>query len=185
MEGCNMIIGTSGNEPAPGLSTHLVISEMKLPGIEENFVDLIAGGAPVATEVNTHINRLESTFILDGWQPEVMGCIQTADTTLQQFFAYGAIRERRLGQMCQSKAEMWGRLSRVNPTNFRRGDMLRHEYSIRGITHYELWMSRAGKTKMTQIYYWDFFNSDFRIMSPNGDVMHDANAELREALRIP
>ncbi|WP_130228254.1 hypothetical protein [Bradyrhizobium sp. Leo121] len=52
----------------------------------------------------------------------------------------------------------------MNPTAFRRGDLMEHEFSIKGITHYELWMEEnasadGSQSSVTQLYYWDFFEN--------------------------
>ena len=70
MESANLICGDtrSGQEcRAPGISTHLVLQELKLPAMEENYVDHAPGGAPIAIEMPTHMNKLEATFNLAGW----------------------------------------------------------------------------------------------------------------------
>lgn len=186
MEAANLIVGRTGSDNAPGVTTHLILAELKLPGMEENYVDFLPGGAPVAIEVNTHINRLEAAFNLNGWQPQVMGVLAASDADQQTFTAYGLIRNRRTGGASRAMAVMWGRLGRVNPTAFRRGDLMVFEYSIRSITHYELYMSEEpGQNVLDNpIYYWDFFESAFVVWGLNGQ-RQDINAEMIDALAIP
>lgn len=169
MEGANLFAG----DHDPSNSTHLVLDELKLPGLEEVYTDHNPGGAPIAVEVDTHIQRLEATFNLAGWNVGVMQMIGSSNRAQQIFTAYGAIRDRRLGVLVESKAVMQGRLGRVNPTPFRKGDKMGHEYSIRGIVHYELTMGDS------EIYYWDFFESARRV----GGV--DLNETMNTILRIP
>ena len=170
MESANLICGdtrppnSGGAAGAPGISTHLVLQEMKLPGIEENYVDHAPGGAMVAIEIPTHINKLEATFNLAGWQPEVMQLVASNNRTYQRFTVYGLIRDRRTAAAHQSLAIIEGRLGRVNPTAFSKGNLMAHEYSIKSITQYQLWMQMTpGNTKPNEIYYWDFFTSRFRV----------------------
>ena len=47
LESANLICGNTGNKTAPGISTHLVLQELKLPALEENNVDHSPGGAPI------------------------------------------------------------------------------------------------------------------------------------------
>ena len=163
MESANLICGDIQGTSSPGASTHLVLQELKLPGLEENYVDHAPGGAMVAIEVPTHVNRLEATFNLAGWDPEIMGYIAREDAFFQRFTAYGLIRNRRTAAALQSIAVISGRLGRVNPTAFSKGNLMSHEYAIRSITHYELWMQLTpGNTTPTEIYWWDFFTSRFR-----------------------
>src|SRR5215216_2399381 len=149
MEGANLFCG----DHDPTNSTHLILQELKLPGLEENYSDHTPGGAPIAIEVDTHINRLEATFNLAGWNPLVMTLIGRSTRVHQTFTAYGGVRDRRTGRLMEAKAVLQGRLGRVNPTAFRKGDVMAHEYSIRGIVHYELYLDTDA------IYRWDFFES--------------------------
>lgn len=168
MEGVNLFCGDHN----PTNSTHLVIQELKLPGLEENYTDHAPGGAPIAIEIDTHINRLEASFNLMGWNPLVMELMGRSSVAEQTFTAYGAVRDKRTARLMEAKGVMQGRLGRSNPTAFRKGDVMGHEYSIRGILHYELYLDNA------RIYYWDFFESA-RVMGN-----YDANAELNTILRI-
>lgn len=171
MESANLICGNtrgpaSGGgqaQTAPGISTHLVLQELKLPGFEENNVDHAPGGAMVAIEVPTHINKLEATFNLAGWDPQVMSMLAQNNPMHQVFTAYGLIRDRRTSNALQAIAVIQGRLGRVNPTAFSKGNLMAHEYSIKSIVHYELWMQiGAVNTTPTEIYYYDFFTSRLR-----------------------
>jgi hypothetical protein len=89
------------------------------------------------------------------------------------FTAYGLIRDRRLGEAIEAMAVMGGRLGRSNPTAFSHGSLMAHEFSIRAITHYELWM--GGE----EVYWWDFFTSTRRIGGA------DLNFDFNRILRIP
>jgi hypothetical protein len=168
MESANLFCG----DDDPSSSNHLVLQELKLPGLEENYVDHAPTGAPIAIEIDTHMTRLEATFNLAGWQTKVMTMIGESNKQRQKFTAYGLIRDRRTGEALESIAIMEGRLGRVNPTNFRKGDLQAHEYSIRGITHYELNMADE------ELYRWDFFTSTRTI----GGV--DLDEAMRQILRI-
>ena len=172
MEGANLICGDtrspaaggdSSGTTAPGSSTHLVLQELKLPALEENYVDHTPGGAPVGIEVPTHINKLEATFNLAGWDPNIMTFIGQNNPFLQRFTAYGLIRDRRTSNALGATAVIEGRMGRVNPTAFSKGNLMSHEYSIKSIVHYELWMQLTpGQATPTEVYFWDFFTSRLR-----------------------
>ena len=188
MESANLICGNARGpaagggqaQTAPGISTHLVLQELKLPGFEENTVDHAPGGAMVAIEVPTHINKLEATFNLAGWDPQVMGLLAQNDPMHQIFTAYGLIRDRRTSDALQAIAVIQGRLGRVNPTAFSKGNMMAHEYSIKSIVHYKLVMQLdSNNNQPTIIYLWDFFTS--RLRSGRSELTND----LVEMLRIP
>jgi len=179
MKSANLICGDTGNESAPGISTHLVLQELKLPGLEENYVDHTPGGAPLAIEIPTHLNKLEATFNLAGWDPDIMVFIGQNARSYQRFTAYGLIRDRRSAEALQSVAVIEGRMGRVNPTAFSKGNLMSHEYSLRSIVHYELYMQVEPDTEPLEIYFWDFFTSTRRI----GGV--DLNDEMIRLLAIP
>jgi phage tail tube protein FII len=179
MESVNMICGDTGDAAAPGISTHLEIIELKLPMLERNYVDHTPGGAPVQIEVPMYINRLESTFTLAGWNPAVMSMIAQEARALKRFTAYGLIRDRRTNNGMQALSIFEAQLGRVNPTNFTKGGLQNMEYSLRSIVHYELYMQETIGVEPTEIYFWDFFTSTFRV----GDV--NLNAELNQLLAIP
>ena len=153
MEAANIFAG----DHDPSASNHIAIQTLKLPGLENNYVDHAPGGSPMAIEIDTHLNRLEATFNLAGWTPHVAVLLRQWDQKMRTFTARGVIRDRRTGEALQGMAIMEGSLGRVNPTDFRRGDLFAHEYSIRGITSYELTI--AGN----QLFKFSFFDGQYII----------------------
>lgn len=178
LEAVNLICGDEGDNVSPGESTHLELQELKLPGLEEGFVDHNAGGSMLGIEVPMNINRLEATFNLAGWKPEVMSMIARSSIGYSRFTAYGVLRDRKTGNANDMRADLWGRLGRVNPTAYRKGDLQAHEYAIRAITHYEL-AYQTGPGTEKELYYFDFFSSERRV----GGI--DLNKEINQILRIP
>lgn len=164
MESANLICGDLGNETQPGFSTHLVLRELKLPNMEEQYVDHLPGGGTAAIEIPSHLAKLEATFTLAGWKPEVMTMLGQSQVQMKRFTAYGLIREQRTGEAVRSVALIWGRLGQVNPSAFRKGDLMEHAYAIKNITHYELGMEQAGGAgPASAIYYWDFFENRLEV----------------------
>lgn len=157
----------------PNQSNHLQMTQAKWPGMEENFVDHLAGGAPVGIEINTHFNRPEVTFNLAGWNPDVMKLVGTWQKDLQRFTLIGGIRDRLSGKLFAARGEVWGRLGKASPNEFQKGQNMQHEYAVRGITHYELTFNG------TQLWYWDFFTNSLII----GGV--DRMAEMNAILGVP
>jgi phage tail tube protein FII len=180
MESANMICGDAGNSTAaPGISTHLVLQELKLPTMEENYVDHAPGGAPIAIEVPTHMNKLEATFNLAGWDPAIMSFIGQNEPKYQVFTAYGLIRDRLTSRALQAMAVFQGRLGRVNPTAFSKGNLMHHEFSIKSIVFYQLTMQLKKNGQPAEIYFWDFFTSVRRIGGK------DLNRDMVNLLHIP
>jgi phage tail tube protein FII len=179
MESANLICGDTGGASAPGISTHLVLQELKLPAMEEAYVDHTPGGAPIAIEIPTHMNKLEATFNLAGWDPYLMAYIGQNDPAYQRFTAYGLIRDRQTSRALQATAVMEGRLGRVNPTAFSKANLMAHEYSIKSIVSYKLMMNLTPNGQLTEIYFWDFFTSVRRIGGK------DLNRDMIRLLAIP
>jgi P2 family phage contractile tail tube protein len=168
MEAANIFVGDDN----PNASNHMSIQTLKLPNLEESYVEHNAGGAAVGMEFETHMNKLEATFNLAGWTPDVMTKIGRWSVEVQRFTARGAIRDRRSGKVSTALARMWGRLAQANATDFRRGDLMGFEYAIKGIHHYELIV--GGR----QLIYFDYFENA-RIIGG-----WDVNSEINAALGV-
>jgi P2 family phage contractile tail tube protein len=156
MESANLYCGKSSKDQ--GASNHLTLTEIQLPMLEEQYVEHRAGGAPVAIEIDTVVGRLEATFAVIGWTPQISQLFHSWATDDNYFTMYGVVRDRVSGDAQQAVSLMKGRLARSAPTNWRRGDVLNWNYSIKGITHYELALSGAGL-----IYFWDFFTNTLQV----------------------
>lgn len=168
MEAANLFCG----DHDPTASKHLTLSEMQLPSLEEIYQDHHAGGSRVAIEVNVGINKLMPTFKLSGHDPELLGTFGSPSGTVRVFTAYGSIRNKRTGAVVQSKAIIHGRLGKIAPEAFKRGELQGHDYSINEVLHYELWFD--GDEKI----YWDFFEAEWRLDGTDG------NADERRALGL-
>jgi P2 family phage contractile tail tube protein len=155
MEKANLFVGKTAADESN--SNHLIIAELKLPMMDEQYVDHRAGGAPLAIEIDTIVARLEATFVLAGWTEQVATRFYSWDPNDNWFTAYGAVRDRDSGDLLQAIALMRGRLGRVDPVNWRNGELQHFNYSIRAITHYELMLADAS------FYIYDFFNNTFMI----------------------
>lgn len=171
LEAANLFAGD--HDPSHANSNHLSLTNLKLPELGENYSDVTAAGAPVGIELDSHINRLEATFNLLGWNPHVQNLIGESRRERQIFTTYGVVRDKKTGKAQECKAVMQGRLGRSNPTEFTRGTPQSHEHSIRGIVHYEVWLNNA------ELLYWDFFTSERRVGGT------DLNFEINAILRIP
>jgi len=182
----------TGGDQDPTRSNHLRLQELKLPEINENYVEHAPGGARVAISVDTHIEPLEATFTLTGWQPEIYSLLKRETTqherqagvyvsqglyqsTIGQttFTAYGLLRERGRGCAMEAMAVMRGLLGRINPTPFHRGELHHHEYAIRAITQYRLRV--AG----TEVFAWDFFDKQHPRVIESADTRTFLQAMLR------
>lgn len=156
----------------PTASNHLVIQELKVPNLEENYVDHVAGGAPIGVEVDTHVMRLEATFKMAGWNQNIFKVFGKNALQENIWSAYGLLRDKRTGAAKQATAIFQGRLGRIAPDNFRRTDLHGHEYSIRGIMHYQLTIQGE------EWFYWDFYTNERRVFGV------DMNTDINSILHI-
>jgi len=168
MEAVNLFCGT--DDPTKG--KHLSIAELKLPDLQAIYADHHAGGALVATEFEVGIEKLEPTFKLSGFDPDLLSQFGLGTKHRQFFTAYGVIRDQRTGKPIEAKSIIEARLGRIAPDAFQRGEMHGHEYAMNSVVHYELWFNDAEKL------YWDFFTSSWRVDGV------DQNADENRILRI-
>lgn len=169
LEAANLFCG----DHDPTKSKHLTLAELKLPDLVEIMGDHHPGGSLLAIEVPLGVEKLEPTFKLNGFDPELLGTFGLGTPLKQTFTAYGVIRDQRTGKPYDSMATMHGRLSRIAPDNFTRGELMGHEYSIGAMDAYAVFFD--GKP----IIEWDFFANIYRL---NGA---DANSDVSRILRIP
>jgi phage tail tube protein FII len=153
-------------------SNHLVLTELNLPAMDVQYSDHRAAGAPIYIELETGMARLECTFVLVGLNPQVLNLVNSWILTERKFFAYGNVRDHNTGITLQAAAAFIGQLGRADPQNFRKGDVMHTNYSIRQITHYEFKL--AGQ----DLVIWDFFNNTRFFGEAN------RNAEINSNLHI-
>jgi P2 family phage contractile tail tube protein len=168
-EAANLFVG----DEDPTKSKHLTIMSLKLPTLEELLQEHHAGGARVQIEIEVGVKKLEPTFKLVGFDPDLLVQFGLGSKARKAFTAYSVIRDKRTGQAIEGKAIMEGRLSRIAPDEYKRGDLMGNDYAINELTHYELYFNRKEK------FYWDFFTNAFRV-----DGI-DTNADENAILRIP
>lgn len=168
MEAANLFCG----DHDPKASKHLTLTELQLPSLQEVFQDHHPGGSPVGIEVAVGVQKLEPTFKLSGWDPDLLTQFGVGSKNKRTFTAYGVIRNKRTGEAIEAKAILEGRLGKVEGEAFKRGEMQSHDYAINEVTHYELWFDRAEK------FYWDFFTADYRLDGV------PQNSDERDILRI-
>lgn len=168
MEAVNLFAG----DHDPTASKHLTITEMQLPALTEIYQDHHAGGSKVQIEVAVGVMKLEPTFKLTGWDPALLGLFGVNSREKKVFTAYGVVRDKRTGEAKEVKAVIEGRLGKIEPEAFQRGELQSHDYAINEVTHYEVWF--AGNEKV----YWDFFSTEWRLDGV------EQNADERNILRI-
>lgn len=169
MEAANLFCG----DHDPTKSKHLTLSELQLPNLQEMFQDHTPGGSRAQIEIGMGvIQKLEPSFKLAGWDPDLMTQFGLGTGRSKVFTAYGVVANKRTGDKIEAKAVIEGRLGKIEAETFQRGEMQSHDYAINEVFHYELWFD--GREK----FYWDFFSATWRIDGV------DQNADERRILRI-
>jgi len=168
MEEVNLFCG----DHDPSASKHLTLTEIKLPALQEKFVEHHGGGARVAIEVNVGIEKLECTFKLNGFDPDLLVMFGLNTKMKNIFTAYGVVRDKRTGAATEAKAIIEARLGKAENSALSRGSITEGDYALNEITHYELW--HDGNPKVV----WDFFENRWEIDGV------DENADVNRILRI-
>jgi uncharacterized protein len=173
MDYANLFCGAGPQDDTA--SNHLVLTELNLPAMDVQYSDHRAGGAPIYIEIETGMARLECTFVLVGLTPQVLNLVNSWILTERKFFAYGNVRDHNTGIPFQAAAAFIGQLGRADPQNFRKGDVMHTNYSIRQITHYEFALADQP------LILWDFFHNTryFGGIDKNGQI--NANLHINTA----
>ncbi len=169
MESANLFAG----DHDPTDSKHLAIEEVKLPDLKAMFQDHTAGGSPVTIEVQVGIEKLEPSFKLKGFDPNLLAQFGYGMTTRSRFTIYGVMRDLRTSESKDAIAIIEGRLGKIAPDAFKRGELGGEEYSINEVVHYEIHFDSK------EILRWDFFTGEWIV---NGVSV---NARERSLLRLP
>jgi len=169
MEQANLYCGDAD----PTNSKHLTLEELKLPELQETLVDHTPGGGKVAVEWAVGIQKLEPTFKLKGMDFALLRQFGLNNRQSQIFTAYGVVRDKRTSRAIECKAIIQGRLSKITPDAFQRGEAMSHDYGINEVTHYEVFFDGAEEM------YWDFFTNTLRM----GGI--DTDAAVNQILRVP
>ena len=169
MEACNLFCG----DHDPSASKHLTLNELQLPALQEIYQEHHAGGSRVQIEVAVGIQKLEPTFKLAGFDPDLLTQFGLGARNKHVYTAYGLIRNKRNGKDIEVKAIIEARLGKIAPDAYSRGELVGHEYALNEVTHYELWFDQKPKI------VWDFFENRWEIDGK------DENAAMNRILRIP
>lgn len=169
MESANLYCGGDG----PEASKHLTLDSFKLPTMEEATQEHRPGGGPGAINIALGQNPLEMSFKLVGWDPQTLQLFGLGARRPRVYTALGAVMAKGAGTIHEAKVIVEGRLIRIEPDEFKRGELMGHDHSINEIWHYELWFGDK------EMQYFDLRTATWRV----GGV--DENADTRRILRIP
>src|SRR5579871_180158 len=158
MEAANIFCGAEDDQS----SKHLTVRDLKLPTFEEKTAEHHPGGSLFALQVGgLGFNPLTASFKLVGFDPSMLRLFGLNSQLNSRYSAYGVIRDKLTGIPKQAKAVMFGRLQRIEPDAFNRGDLAGESYTISEIQHYELWFDGAEE------FYFDFATLVWRVAGVN------------------
>lgn len=169
LERANIFPGDAGNDR----SKHLSLQSVKLPSLEEKTAEHHAGGSIGVIEIGgLGINALNVTFKLIGSDPQTMALFGIGARNQVPYTIYGVARDKAGNAPVEIKAIAWGRMTKIDPGEFKAGELNEQDHEIKEITHYEYYENGS------EIYFFDFFSSTWRV---NGQ---DQNADMKSILRI-
>src|ERR1017187_4656700 len=132
-EAVNLMVSDSGDN-----SKHLSLISIKLPALEEMVQKHHAGGAMGEISVGgLGIKELVVTFKMVGWDPQTLSQFGLGATNMVPYTVYGLVRNKDGNAPVEVKAVVKGRLVKADPSDFKRGNLLEHDYAINEILHYE------------------------------------------------
>jgi phage tail tube protein FII len=161
MSAANMYCGSVSS--SSNVSLHLQLTDVKLPGFQEHYVDWRPGGSAVGLEIDMYMEKLLCSFACAGWQPQVAELIEAWSAAQNSFNFYGLIRDKFgassgiPGSDIKATATIRGRLGVADPDNFRRGDLNGWKYAIRSIFAYKLVVGSET------VYDWDFTQNTLNV----------------------
>ncbi len=159
MDHANMFCGGQNDKN----SNHLTLMQVQFPTMNIQYVDHRPGGAPVAIEIDTIMARFEVKFQCVGITPQIWRMLLRFEAGANEFWIYGNIREQMTGTTFQAAAFVEGQLAAVEPTPFKRGEVLSTNYAVRGIRRYRFFLGDKI------LYDWDFFTNLWAVDGFNQD----------------
>jgi uncharacterized protein len=159
----NLFVGDSG----PNNSKHLTLESYKLPTFEENSQEHHGGGSIGAVDIGgLGLKKLDITFKLKGYDPQVMSKFGLGTQGRMPFTIYGAIRDKTTNVAKELKVVAHARLGKIEVDEFKAGDLLGHDYMLHEVWRYECYFDGVEK------YWYDFEASDWRVdgVSQNADI---------------
>ena len=168
MEAANIFVGDAG----PDNSEHLKIMDITFPVLEEKTVEHHAGGSIGAVEIGgLGINALSLGFKLSGMDPQAMTQFGLSGSGLLNYTIYGAVRDKQVGALIEVKCIVQGRMVKLDPGSFKRGDMMEQTHEIKEVFRYQLYWNK------NELFFYDFFASQWRVNAI--DQASDVNTILR------
>jgi len=153
-EAANIFVGDAG----PNNDKSLILQSVKLPDLEENTVAFHPGGSYGALEIGgLGLKELMVEFKTVGCDPQTLANFGVFGVASTNYTIYGAFRSKQDNSLVQLKAMITGRMKKVTPDSYKRGDLFGETFQISEVIHYELDFNGA------QLYFYDFFTQSWAV----------------------
>lgn len=150
----NIFAGDTGEDR----SKHLTLESLKLPGLEEATAEHKPGGGIGSIEIGSlGLKALTVSFKLKGSDPQTMSLFGINGRVAMPYTIYGVVRDKQTGAAIELKAVVYGRLTKLEPSEFKRGDLDDQDHEIKEISHYEVYWDKKEK------FFYDFYSSTWRV----------------------
>lgn len=159
--------------PDPSASKHLAIESVKIPSLSEKFESHHGAGMPVGIEIPVGIEAFKVEFKMLGYDPQLGSLFGLGRPYHNDFTIYGGIRDQMTGLPHELKCNIRGRLSKIEQSDFKVGDLNMADYEINGMLRYEVYFQGTEKL------FWAVATNTWRIDGV------DQHADMNRILRIP
>ncbi|MGI3901228.1 MAG: phage major tail tube protein [Janthinobacterium lividum] len=154
-----------GNDD-PGNDKRKSVTNLSLPDLEELTASHHAGGSRIEVEVAVGgMKALMVKFKATGWDSQTMSQMGVSGRANYPFTLKSVVRDKATGRGLGVKVVVWGRLTKLSPSEQKRGDLFGHDHEIKEIVHYELHYDDSEK------YYWDYASTP-EIWRVDGEVQN-------------
>src|ERR1700722_8639622 len=131
-EAMNIFPGDGTSDASLDRSKHLTLESLSLPTLEEKSTAFHAGGSMFEIEFGgLGLKALTCSFKLKGSDPQTISLLGLNSPQSTPYTIYGLIRDKSDGTAKELKAILRGRLVKVAPSEFKRGDVDDQDHEIK------------------------------------------------------
>jgi len=150
LEGANLFSGSEDNS--------IILETVKIPDMEEIVASFHSAASYGALEIGgLGLKELMIPFKVGGVDPLNMITFGLFGVANISWTIYGAVRDKVDNTLSQLKAIAVGRVKKISPDTYKRGDLFGMTYDISEISHYELYFDGQ------ELYFYDFYNHIWRV----------------------
>jgi uncharacterized protein len=164
---CNLFCGDDQE------GKHLALEHIKWPQLSEKVVEHHGGGTFHPIDIPVGGEKLEFSFKLKGFDPDMMKKFGLGSPDRLNYTAYQVIQDYATGAKMEYKAILYGRLIKYDQGDVKPNEASDADYVISSITRYEVYYD--GR----EMFYYEWQTQTRRI---NGI---DQDAAAKQILRIP